>query len=69
MDEFHCCATCKHYLVTKEHGKINTLCKRLGYNTKAKHQFNCWDPKENVLKLMEKRKNSSKIQEKKHLSK
>ncbi|KIL48882.1 hypothetical protein KP77_20930 [Jeotgalibacillus alimentarius] len=34
------------------------FCKRLGYETKPDYRFNCWEPKEHVKKLMEKRRDS-----------
>jgi hypothetical protein len=49
-------------LVDNEIGKLNAkgnityLCSRLGFETKPKHQFNCWTPKEEVVKLMNKKK-------------
>jgi len=33
---------------------LYTYCRRLGYETKPYYQFNCWTPKPNVRKLMEK---------------
>jgi hypothetical protein len=54
-NSFHACATCIHYLIEKKNGKVIYKCSRLGYETKPSHQFNCWTPKEHVLKLMKKR--------------
>jgi hypothetical protein len=52
---FHCCATCKHFQVTKRQSDMAYLCERLGYETKPAYTFNCWNPKEHVLTLMKKR--------------
>lgn len=56
MRKFHCCATCIHYRVEKDkvHNKTSTKCSRLKFDTKPTYQFNCWDPKIQVKKLMEK---------------
>ncbi|OZM57467.1 hypothetical protein CIB95_08415 [Lottiidibacillus patelloidae] len=53
---FHCCATCQHFVVVKENRKTSYYCSRLKYETKPKYQFSCWNPKEQVVSLMEKRK-------------
>lgn len=53
---FHCCATCKHFLAKKKEERgMAYICVRLGYETKPTYVFSCWDPKENVKRLMEKR--------------
>ncbi|WP_162927691.1 MULTISPECIES: hypothetical protein [Bacillaceae] len=52
MKNFHCCASCVNYEVKKENGKMIYRCSRLGFDTKPTYQFNCWDPKEAVKKLM-----------------
>ncbi|WP_028400519.1 hypothetical protein [Ectobacillus panaciterrae] len=54
-NQFHCCATCKHFRAVKEDSKISYFCSRLGYETKPDYVFNCWDPKERVKSLMKKR--------------
>ncbi|MBB6452313.1 hypothetical protein HNQ94_000758 [Salirhabdus euzebyi] len=54
--KFHCCATCTHFLPIKEEKGTRYTCKRLGYDTKPTYQFNCWNPKPHVKKLMEKEK-------------
>lgn len=61
MKNFHCCATCQHFRVVKKEGGTTYQCSRLGYETKPVYQFNCWNPKENVRKLMEKEKNTIDI--------
>lgn len=45
---FHCCASCRHFSSGREEGETFTRCSRLGYETKAKYQFNCWNPKEKI---------------------
>jgi hypothetical protein len=55
QDSFHACATCIYYLVEKKNSQITYKCSRLGYETKPTHKFNCWTPKEKVIKLMKKR--------------
>lgn len=57
MRNFHCCASCKNFVSSKKEGKIEYSCERLGFMTKPTYVFNCWDPKENVKKLMEKERN------------
>jgi len=56
MKNFHCCATCVNFVVKREENKIKYYCKRLGYETKSHYVFNCWEPKENVKKLIDKQK-------------
>ncbi|GGE60541.1 hypothetical protein GCM10007140_08590 [Priestia taiwanensis] len=56
MNKFHCCATCTHFQAKKQSNGMKYLCVRLGYETKPTYTFNCWDPKESVRKLMNKRK-------------
>jgi len=56
IENYHYCATCVHFEVKKEVGfEIQYICKRLGFITKPNYIFNCWDPKENVKRLIEKR--------------
>ncbi|WP_066389307.1 hypothetical protein [Neobacillus mesonae] len=54
MKDFHCCATCRHFNVEKTAEGAKYFCSRLGYETKTHYKFNCWSPKENVAKLMNK---------------
>jgi len=58
MKNFHCCATCVNFVVKREEkeNKIEYYCKRLGFETKSHYVFNCWEPKENVKKLIDKQK-------------
>lgn len=55
MKNFHCCATCIHFSVKKDKKTVH-FCERLGFETKSTYQFNCWNPKENVKRLIEKNK-------------
>lgn len=56
MRKFHCCATCIHFLAERRNEKMFYMCTRLGFETKTTYQFDCWNPKENVKKLMDKEK-------------
>lgn len=57
-DHYHCCATCTHFSAVKNKaGGMHYRCLRLGYETKPTYQFSCWDPKDQVKKLMESRLN------------
>jgi hypothetical protein len=49
---YHACATCRNFSAEKIDGKMHYQCTRLGYETKPAYQFNCWEPKEHVRKLM-----------------
>ncbi len=60
-DRFHACATCINFRTEKAEGRMKYFCSRLGFETKTNYQFDCWDPKENVKKLMA--KNNPKIEE------
>ena len=51
------CATCINFEAIKTESGMKYRCKRLGFDTKPSHSFDCWDPKPHVKKLMEKRKN------------
>jgi hypothetical protein len=53
-DRFHCCATCIHFRVEKEAEKTRYRCARLSYETRPDYRFNCWSPKEQVRRLMNK---------------
>ncbi|MBT2659297.1 hypothetical protein J7E81_29640 [Bacillus sp. ISL-18] len=55
MKDFHCCATCRHFKIEKKSEGITNFCSRLGYETKTNYKFDCWNPKEQVIKLMNKR--------------
>ncbi|MCU9614623.1 hypothetical protein OEV98_13850 [Caldibacillus lycopersici] len=56
MKDYHFCATCIHFMVEKTDKGTGYRCKRLGYETHPKYKFNCWNPKEHIIKLMEKEK-------------
>ncbi|WP_332633912.1 hypothetical protein [Halalkalibacter flavus] len=59
-NRYHCCATCTHFSAEKKQGGgMHYRCIRLGYETKPAYTFHCWEPKEHVKKLMEKRNHSS----------
>ncbi|WP_096188783.1 hypothetical protein [Evansella halocellulosilytica] len=58
MKNYHCCATCIHFHAEKKKDGMNYFCIRLGYETKPAYKFNCWAPKENVIKLINKDKNN-----------
>ena len=57
MKDFHCCATCKNFKTEKTPEGMGYFCSRLGYETKPNYQFNCWDPKESIKKLIENEQN------------
>lgn len=56
MKDFHCCATCRHFKAEKQADGMKYYCSRLGYETRTTYKFNCWSPKEQVIKLMKKSK-------------
>ncbi|MEJ8547494.1 hypothetical protein [Brevibacillus borstelensis] len=53
-NRFHCCATCVHFRVEKGAGGIVYRCTRLTYETKPSYRFPCWEPKEQVQRLIQK---------------
>ncbi|WP_347861880.1 hypothetical protein U0355_01310 [Salimicrobium sp. PL1-032A] len=54
-NRYHCCATCKHFRIDiKENRRKRIYCGRLGFDTKPTYQFDCWEPKERVKRVMEK---------------
>lgn len=55
---YHCCATCIHFRVEKREKGVIYRCSRLRYETKPSYQFHCWEPKEQVRRLMEKETDS-----------
>ncbi|MCD5323092.1 hypothetical protein LQ226_04980 [Pontibacillus sp. HN14] len=59
--DFHCCATCVHFTVAKEKGRVKRFCKRLGYETDPRWKFDCWTPKDHVLRLMKKEESKKGI--------
>ncbi|QRG69515.1 hypothetical protein [Brevibacillus choshinensis] len=54
---FHCCASCVHFRIERNAGKVTYRCSRLTYETRPNYQFDCWTPKESVLRLMAARQN------------
>lgn len=52
--QFHACATCNNFLALKTEAGMTYKCIRLGFDTKPSYQFNCWDPKDHIKKLMKK---------------
>ncbi|TFE03038.1 hypothetical protein E2626_04290 [Jeotgalibacillus salarius] len=54
---YHVCATCIHFKSIKmQPGEMIYFCKRLKYETQPHYTFNCWEPKDHVKKLMQKRR-------------
>ncbi|MGM9923736.1 MAG: hypothetical protein ACI35R_05750 [Bacillus sp. (in: firmicutes)] len=49
---YHCCATCIHFKIGKANNQIAYRCSRLGFETKTRYQFNCWQPREDIMKRM-----------------
>ncbi|WP_423407179.1 hypothetical protein AABM38_15160 [Heyndrickxia sp. MSNUG] len=49
---FHACATCIHFRPEKSGDSLKYYCARLGFETKTHYQFDCWNPRENIKKLM-----------------
>jgi hypothetical protein len=51
---YHCCATCKHFRIERLETKKGHVakCSRLGYETKSFYQFNCWDPRPDIVERM-----------------
>ncbi|MEH7402781.1 MULTISPECIES: hypothetical protein [Bacillaceae] len=54
MKDFHCCATCQHFITKKQVKGMKYYCSRLGFETMTTYKFNCWSPNENVKKLINK---------------
>ncbi|WP_035487242.1 hypothetical protein [Alicyclobacillus contaminans] len=52
VKNYHCCATCRHFAIVREHDKIQPRCTRLGYDTKTHYQFHCWDPRPDIAEKM-----------------
>lgn len=55
--KYKCCATCVNFVIERTSRGLRRYCKRLGYDTNPKYIFDCWTPKAQVLRLMEKRVN------------
>lgn len=56
VNAFHVCATCVNFLAVKNENRMRYFCERLGYETMPNYKFNCWEPKDHVKRLIEKRK-------------
>ncbi|WNB92405.1 hypothetical protein [Bacillus sp. NEB1478] len=53
-NRYHCCATCVNFKPEKTSVGMRYFCVRLGYDTKPDYQFNCWEPKPHIVKLIKK---------------
>ncbi|MBX6353436.1 MAG: hypothetical protein IRZ10_08865 [Thermoflavifilum sp.] len=51
---YHCCATCVHFRIARQETGVRAWCARLGYDTKTFYQFNCWQPRADIVRRMEK---------------
>lgn len=56
VERFHVCASCVNFQAVRTDDGMKYFCRRLGYETKTTYKFNCWEPKPQVKRLMEKRK-------------
>lgn len=54
MKNFHCCATCVNFKAEKAEKGTRYFCSRLGYETRTAYQFNCWQPRAEIKRLMNK---------------
>lgn len=50
---YHCCATCEHFRITRTDDGPALRCARLGYATKTHYRFNCWQPRTDIRSKME----------------
>lgn len=50
--DYHCCATCRHFVITRQDGNAKARCSRLGYETKTYYKFDCWDPRDDIRAKM-----------------
>ncbi|APH04668.1 hypothetical protein A9C19_07860 [Bacillus weihaiensis] len=55
LNKYKVCATCIHFEAKRQGREMVYYCSRLNYATKPTYSFNCWNPKDHVIKLMEKR--------------
>ncbi|CAM3712985.1 hypothetical protein ALPO108162_01285 [Alicyclobacillus pomorum] len=46
--DYHCCATCRHFEMSRVDGRPQPRCRRLGYETKTFYKFHCWDPRPDI---------------------
>lgn len=49
---YHCCATCEHFSAKKTEKGMLYECVRLGFETRPEYQFNCWSPRKDIQKKM-----------------
>ncbi|MGG3925804.1 hypothetical protein ABET51_07365 [Metabacillus fastidiosus] len=56
---YQVCATCIHFAISKTESGMLYRCSRLGFETKPAYSFQCWQPKEHVVRLMKKRGGSN----------
>nr|WP_280771448.1 hypothetical protein [Salipaludibacillus daqingensis] len=59
MKDYHCCATCIHFVPLKTNHRTKFYCARLRFETKSHYQFNCWEPKEHIQRLINKEERAS----------
>jgi hypothetical protein len=52
--KYHCCATCRHFSAEKTEEGMQYKCIRLGYNTRPEYQFNCWEPRDDIKRKINK---------------
>jgi hypothetical protein len=52
MKDFKCCATCENFIILKDNRTVKYFCGRLNFETKPKYKFDCWDPKDNIKKML-----------------
>lgn len=50
--DYHCCATCEHFRITRTDAGIVTRCARLGYATQTRYRFKCWQPRPDIVAKM-----------------
>lgn len=50
---YHCCATCKHFSAVKTEKGMRYTCIRLGFETRPEYKFDCWNPREDILKKID----------------
>lgn len=62
-ERYHCCATCRHFLIENQDGNTVTRCSRLGYETNPKWQFRCWNPKDRVRHAMAEERRKDRIRQ------
>jgi hypothetical protein len=53
LKDYHCCATCQHFLIQRVNQTKVVQCKRLGFDTKPSYKFHCWTPRPDIQKKMD----------------